>query len=245
MTAPAQKPGLHPRNKNAAGYDFAALTAVAPGLVKYIITTKAGTPSIDFANPGAVKAFNRALLALHYGVRGWEIYPWDQDKTWGYYDGIGRDEVFFDMPLNYGMAGARTPNGGPGGFAAGGLQWWRDGGFFSAPLLANPQFRKVFLARTKEILLKVYTKEVYFPLMDELADKLKEDVATLGAKGPGDPRWGQSPFLTGSGRTFSRYSRAVPRSAASPLRKARRAISSSPSSTSERIEKTWSRLRPE
>jgi len=73
MTAPAQKPGLHPRNKNAAGYDFAALTAVAPGLVKYVITTKAGTPSIDFANPSAVKAFNRALLALHYGVRGWEI----------------------------------------------------------------------------------------------------------------------------------------------------------------------------
>ncbi|MGE5470949.1 MAG: 23S rRNA (adenine(1618)-N(6))-methyltransferase RlmF [Bacteroidota bacterium] len=73
MAAPAQKPGLHPRNKNAAGYDFAALTAVAPGLVKYVITTKAGTPSIDFANPSAVKAFNRALLALHYGVRGWEI----------------------------------------------------------------------------------------------------------------------------------------------------------------------------
>nr|MBL8411777.1 23S rRNA (adenine(1618)-N(6))-methyltransferase RlmF [Dechloromonas sp.] len=73
MSAPAQKPGLHPRNKNAAGYDFAALTAVAPGLVKYVITTKAGTPGIDFANPAAVKAFNRALLALHYGVRGWEI----------------------------------------------------------------------------------------------------------------------------------------------------------------------------
>ena len=73
MTAPAPKPGLHPRNKNAGGYDFAALTAVAPGLVKHVITTKAGTPSIDFANPAAVKAFNRALLALHYGVRGWEI----------------------------------------------------------------------------------------------------------------------------------------------------------------------------
>ncbi|MDP3440444.1 MAG: 23S rRNA (adenine(1618)-N(6))-methyltransferase RlmF [Azonexus sp.] len=72
---PAKPPQatLHPRNKNVAGYDFAALTAVAPGLVKYVITTAAGTPSIDFANPGAVKAFNRALLALHYGVRGWEI----------------------------------------------------------------------------------------------------------------------------------------------------------------------------
>ncbi len=73
MTAPAQKPGLHPRNRNAAGYDFTALTAVAPGLVKHVITTKAGTPSINFANPAAVKAFNRALLALHYGVRGWDI----------------------------------------------------------------------------------------------------------------------------------------------------------------------------
>jgi len=30
MSAPAQKPGLHPRNKNLAGYDFAALTAIAP-----------------------------------------------------------------------------------------------------------------------------------------------------------------------------------------------------------------------
>ena len=70
---PASKPGLHPRNKSLAGYDFAALTAIAPGLVKYVVTTAAGTPSIDFANPGAVKALNRALLAQLYGVRGWEI----------------------------------------------------------------------------------------------------------------------------------------------------------------------------
>jgi hypothetical protein len=117
-----------------------------------------------------------------HGTGKWEIYPWDQDKTWGFYDGIGRDEVFYNMPLNYGSAGARTPNGGSG-FAAGGLQWWRDGGFFSAPLLANPQFRKVFLAKTKSILEKVYTKEIYFPLMDELAARLKEDVVLRN--GPG------------------------------------------------------------
>jgi len=116
-----------------------------------------------------------------HGGKKWEIYPWDQDKTWGFYDGIGRDEVFYNMPLNYGMAGAQTPNGGSG-FAGGGLQWWRDGGFFSAPLLANPQFRKVFLAKTKEILEKIYTKEIYFPLMDELAEKLKEDVKARGGE---------------------------------------------------------------
>jgi 23S rRNA (adenine1618-N6)-methyltransferase len=71
--AVAAKPGLHARNKNVAGYDFAALSAVAPGLVRYLKTTPDGSTSIDFANPGAVKALNRALLALHYAVRGWDI----------------------------------------------------------------------------------------------------------------------------------------------------------------------------
>ena len=70
---PAAKPGLHPRNRSLAGYDFAALTAIAPGLAKYVVTTAGGTPSIDFANPAAVKALNRALLAQLYGVRGWDI----------------------------------------------------------------------------------------------------------------------------------------------------------------------------
>jgi 23S rRNA (adenine1618-N6)-methyltransferase len=73
MSLPAPKPGLHPRNKSLSGYDFPALTAIAPGLVKYVVNTASGTPSIDFSNPGAIKALNRALLALHYGVRGWEI----------------------------------------------------------------------------------------------------------------------------------------------------------------------------
>lgn len=64
---------MHPRNQNLAGYDFAALTATAAALAKYLKTTPAGTPSIDFANPAAVKALNRALLMHHYGVRGWDI----------------------------------------------------------------------------------------------------------------------------------------------------------------------------
>jgi 23S rRNA (adenine1618-N6)-methyltransferase len=71
--APEAKPGLHPRNKNLAGYDFAALMAIAPGLVRYVKDSPGGTPSIDFANPGAVKALNRALLNLHYDVKGWDI----------------------------------------------------------------------------------------------------------------------------------------------------------------------------
>jgi spore coat protein CotH len=107
----------------------------------------------------------------------WQMYPWDQDKTWGYYDGIPPGQVFTTLPLNFGMEGARPPHGQGGGpFGGGGINWWRDGGVFSKPLLANPQFRKVFLARVKEILDNVYTEQVYFPLLDETAERLKEDV---------------------------------------------------------------------
>jgi hypothetical protein len=106
----------------------------------------------------------------------WEMYPWDQDKTWGYYDGLPDDQVFFDMPLTFGMAGDRPPGNSGGGFGPRGPMWWRPGGHFSRPLLANPRFRKVFLARTREILEKTYTKEVYFPLIGTMAKSLEEDV---------------------------------------------------------------------
>ncbi|MDQ5942369.1 MAG: rRNA (adenine1618-N6)-methyltransferase [Pseudomonadota bacterium] len=78
MTAPdrqkaATKPGLHPRNRHNKGYDFAALTATLPDLTRFIVTTPAGTPSIDFAKPAAVKVLNRALLEMDYGVKNWDI----------------------------------------------------------------------------------------------------------------------------------------------------------------------------
>ena len=78
-----------------------------------------------------------------------------------------------------------------GGPAAGGggrvrVNWWRPGGHFSRPLLANPHFRKVFLARTREVLDKVYTKDTYFPLIDEMAKRLGDDAA-LRAKLRGEP----------------------------------------------------------
>jgi spore coat protein CotH/sugar lactone lactonase YvrE len=130
-----------------------------------------------------------------HGTNRWEMYPWDQDKTWGYYDGIRESEVFFNMPLTFGMEGDAPPatpgrparsrggfgglfGGGPfgGGPFGGGPMWWRPGGHFSKPLLANPEFRKVFLARTREVLEKVYTREIYFPLIDQMAERLREDV---------------------------------------------------------------------
>jgi hypothetical protein len=119
----------------------------------------------------------------------WQMYPWDQDKTWGYYDGLPDDQVFFDMPLTYGMEGDQPPGRSgdrPGGRGFGGrAMWWRRGGEFSRPLLANPQFRSVFLSRTREILETIYTQDVYFPLIDEMADRLKDEVR-LAAKSYGE-----------------------------------------------------------
>lgn len=72
--APRQpKAGLHPRNLHRQSYDFPALIAASPELVPYLVTTPAGNPSIDFADPAAVKALNGALLAAHYGIRAWDI----------------------------------------------------------------------------------------------------------------------------------------------------------------------------
>lgn len=73
-TAPAtgEKPGLHPRNRSRAGYDFDALIARTPSLARYLRDTPAGR-SIDFSVPAAVKALNKALLNLEYGFNGWDL----------------------------------------------------------------------------------------------------------------------------------------------------------------------------
>ena len=52
---------------------------------------------------------------------------------------------------------------------------WRPPGYFSGPLLANAQFRKLFLSRTKEILETIYTEEKFGPLIDAMAERLKPE----------------------------------------------------------------------
>jgi hypothetical protein len=112
------------------------------------------------------------------GTGKWEMYPWDQDKTWGFHDSLGDDQIFWDMPITFGMEGDAPPEtkGGRriGGFNVG--SWWRPPGVFSGPLLANPQFRKLYLARTKAILETVYTPEIFFPVIDDLGKRLKDEV---------------------------------------------------------------------
>jgi hypothetical protein len=69
----AQKPGLHPRNRHHQRYDLPALCQAHPDLQGYITLNPLGEQTIDFANPQAVKALNKALLAHFYAVKHWDI----------------------------------------------------------------------------------------------------------------------------------------------------------------------------
>ena len=76
LAAPrSAKPGLHPRNRHAQGYDFPQLLAVCPALRPFVGPNAYGHDSVDFANPEAVKALNRALLLQAYGIQGWDLPP--------------------------------------------------------------------------------------------------------------------------------------------------------------------------
>jgi len=125
------------------------------------------------------------------GTKKWTIYPWDRDKTWGVYDRLPEGRLFIDMALTNGMEGDRKPpSDGKGGSADDTAAWWRSGGVFSRPLLANPQFRRLFLARTKELLEKVFTDEAFFPVIDAMADRLQEEVQIRSQATKGNPQAG-------------------------------------------------------
>lgn len=68
-----EKSGLHPRNRHRGRYDFARLVAASPELGAFVRPTAYHEDSIEFANPAAVKALNRALLKLYYGIATWDI----------------------------------------------------------------------------------------------------------------------------------------------------------------------------
>lgn len=70
---PASRTGLHPRNRHQSRYDFPALVAACPALQAFVRTSPRGEPTIDFADPRAVRALNQALLACFYQVSHWEI----------------------------------------------------------------------------------------------------------------------------------------------------------------------------
>lgn len=64
---------LHPRNQHNGNYDFETLTRALPELKQFVSLNKFGNESIDFANPDAVRALNKALLKQYYNIRYWEL----------------------------------------------------------------------------------------------------------------------------------------------------------------------------
>ena len=79
---------------------------------------------------------------------------------------MGGSEELAEMPLTFGMAGDSPKGGG----------WWRPPGYFSGPLLANPSFRALYLARTKQLVETVFNEKSFGPLLDETATKLRGEV---------------------------------------------------------------------
>ena len=67
--------GLHPRNRHHGRYDFARLTDVCPGLRRFVIAHPDGGETVDFFDPAAVIALNRALLMADYGIVSWDLPP--------------------------------------------------------------------------------------------------------------------------------------------------------------------------
>lgn len=64
---------FHPRNRHQGHYDFPALIDSYPRLSEFVITKVDGKPSVDFSDPAAVIALNRALLQHYYQVKDWQF----------------------------------------------------------------------------------------------------------------------------------------------------------------------------
>lgn len=70
---PKVKSKLHPRSQHRARYNFDALIKSSPELGTFVAPNKYGDDSVDFFDPDAVKALNKALLKHHYKVDYWDI----------------------------------------------------------------------------------------------------------------------------------------------------------------------------
>lgn len=77
-----EKSNLHPRNLHRFGYDFEKLITVYPELQNFVginqhkissSDSEQAKQTIDFTNPDAVKALNKALLIAYYEIQNWDI----------------------------------------------------------------------------------------------------------------------------------------------------------------------------
>ncbi len=67
------KSKLHSNNKHHGRYDFEKLISSEPSLASFVHTNKYQIETIDFFDPLAVKALNKALLVHFYDINYWNI----------------------------------------------------------------------------------------------------------------------------------------------------------------------------
>lgn len=72
-TKQPEKKNLHPRNQHRLGYDFDSLIQILPELKNFVGINEHQIQTLDFSNPEAVKALNKALLLAYYDIQYWEI----------------------------------------------------------------------------------------------------------------------------------------------------------------------------
>jgi 23S rRNA (adenine1618-N6)-methyltransferase len=68
-----EKTNLHPRNQDRFGYNFDELINSLPTLQPFVTSNENHIKTIDFSNPDAVKALNKALLINHFDIQAWDI----------------------------------------------------------------------------------------------------------------------------------------------------------------------------
>lgn len=68
-----KKEKMHARNRHRGRYDMSALVSAYPPLKAFVHKNEFGNESIDFFDPRAVKALNKALLRQYYGLDYWDI----------------------------------------------------------------------------------------------------------------------------------------------------------------------------
>ncbi|SHG15008.1 23S rRNA m(6)A-1618 methyltransferase [Flavobacterium segetis] len=68
-----EKTNLHSRNQDRFGYNFDELIVDYPALQEFVGINEHQIQTIDFSNPAAVKALNKALLIHHYDIHDWDI----------------------------------------------------------------------------------------------------------------------------------------------------------------------------
>ena len=72
-TKQPEKKNLHPRNQHRLGYEFDSLIQILPELKNFVGINEHQIQTLDFSNPDAVKALNKALLLAYYDIQFWEI----------------------------------------------------------------------------------------------------------------------------------------------------------------------------